>query len=273
MTATLLVLGLAALLAWSLRGRIFHLANEAAAAPPATTRGAQHWKRKTAMAIGRPELATGGDDELDAAHDEHMRLMNEDGAMPAGPASVANEAETARAEVATMLIANALSEGRIRETDQDGWQEKFKKDHGAAKTELAAAKITDAELANEEVSGLRKESANLAIANALTEGRILPAEKAKWEGDFANDHAATMERLKKEPKKIKTAPRRPTTTLAVEQTMALENEASRRDQIQRLVKAEMTTNGNDYDAAFNTVQLDPKNKAIFDAMKKPAAKE
>ncbi len=264
---TLLVLGLAALLAWFFRGRTFDLANEAA-----TTRGAQHWKRKTAMAIGKPDLAGGGDDELDAAHDEHMRLMNEDDDMPPGPESVANEVDAARAELVEMLIGNALSEGRIRETDKPAWTEKFKKDHAAAKTELAAAKITDAELANEEVVALRKEAAELAIANALTEGRILPADKKKWEGDFANDHKGAMTRLEKEAVKIKTQPRRPTPVNASEQTMALENEAVRRDQITDLVKVRMAA-GDDYETAFAAVQRDPKNKALFDLMKKPAVKE
>jgi hypothetical protein len=82
----------------------------------------QWWKRKSAIAIGRPELATASDDELDAAHDAHvanimdvlasgdeesdLRKKAEAGlppamrspatsattSMPPGPASVSNEA-------------------------------------------------------------------------------------------------------------------------------------------------------------------------------------
>jgi len=82
-----------------------------------TTRSSNHWKRKTALAIGRPELANSSDELLEAACDEHalavQRLMAEgddEGKtdavpprkmdpdtraktyMPPGPASVVNSA-------------------------------------------------------------------------------------------------------------------------------------------------------------------------------------
>jgi hypothetical protein len=82
-----------------------------------TTRSPLHWKRKTAMAIGRPELANSGDELLEAACDDHalavQRLMAEGDdegktvavppremdpgaraktSMPPGPASVVNVA-------------------------------------------------------------------------------------------------------------------------------------------------------------------------------------
>ena len=62
------------LAAWLIpRGEKMQLANEAAP----NNRSAEHWKRKAAMAIGRPELADGSDDDLEAAHDAHMQAAYE----------------------------------------------------------------------------------------------------------------------------------------------------------------------------------------------------
>jgi hypothetical protein len=41
-----------------------------------TERPPQHWKRKAALAIGRPELANASDEELEAAHDAHKRHVS-----------------------------------------------------------------------------------------------------------------------------------------------------------------------------------------------------
>ncbi|HUB67057.1 MAG TPA: hypothetical protein VL981_06200 [Candidatus Methylacidiphilales bacterium] len=49
------------------------LFNEAAP----TSRSPQFYKRKLAMAIGRPELADAPDEDLEKAHDEHMETMNQ----------------------------------------------------------------------------------------------------------------------------------------------------------------------------------------------------
>jgi hypothetical protein len=96
------------------RGRRMPLANDAAT----TAKPGQFWKRKCAMAIGKPELEDASDDDLESAHDAHMSevaalcggqsdsseqpaLANDativtygddnDRAMPPGPASIVGE--------------------------------------------------------------------------------------------------------------------------------------------------------------------------------------
>jgi hypothetical protein len=54
-----------------------------------TNRTPQHWKRKAAMAIGRPEMAESPDEDLEEAHDDHMEAVY---ATPDETADMANEA-------------------------------------------------------------------------------------------------------------------------------------------------------------------------------------
>jgi hypothetical protein len=86
----------------------------------------EHWKRKLAMAIGRPELASAPDEELEAAHDEHeLEVRQElveggDYIMPPGPASVVNSAPSVSAPP-TLANAKQRSEylqGLVREVRQ-----------------------------------------------------------------------------------------------------------------------------------------------------------
>jgi hypothetical protein len=93
-----------------------------------TTKSADYWKRKTAMAIGKPELADGDDDELEKAHDAHIVAMQESsdpdfpqvngsmvrkgmppGAAAVSPASVSNE--SSRRSAVQLLVNDAMSKG------------------------------------------------------------------------------------------------------------------------------------------------------------------
>lgn len=225
----LLVLGLASLFVGFRGVTSYGLANEASA----TTRSAQHWKRKTAIAIGKPDMAEGDDEALEAAHDAHMQMANEFASMPEGPGEVTgaeNEQQTAE---------------QLEQAEKD------------RKTALA----------NEEVAAARKETSDLLIANALKEGRILPAEKTGWEGKFANEFEATKTALANEKVKIKTKPR--TLDLGNENSVAESTEQERRQAIEALVNEEMPKHNGDYQKAWDSVRANPKNKPLFNAMKKP----
>jgi hypothetical protein len=201
-----------------------------------TGKPAQFWKRKTAMAIGKPDLADASDDDLEKAHDEHMcALANE---MEEEPALLANERKTTAAAT--------------QNTSKTG-------DEIAEETRLA----------NEKVTALQKKSGDLLLANALSEGRILPATKKEWEGKFANNFEEAEAALTKEAKKLNTTSR--TNGIAGASGMVLANEAERRNQVQTYVGEEMDKNGGDYDRAFSTVQH--KHKDLFAAMKAPASKK
>jgi hypothetical protein len=90
-----------------------------------TKRSAQAWKRKTAMAIGRPDLAEAPDEQLEAEHDAHMEKVLEianafptdpqssliRNGMPPGPASVANESSNTRTALALSLVNEKVSHG------------------------------------------------------------------------------------------------------------------------------------------------------------------
>jgi hypothetical protein len=84
-----------------------------------TNRSAAHWKRKAAMAIGRPELADASDEELEAAHDEHtesiLKMMGvDDGASvptPPHPGAVANESSQQRMALASTLVNEKVNQG------------------------------------------------------------------------------------------------------------------------------------------------------------------
>jgi hypothetical protein len=80
---------------------------------------ADFWKKKTAQAIGRPELADAADEKLEKAHADHMdevaRLnASDDGSMikavdgakmPPGPASAATNEQERRSAVSTLINA------------------------------------------------------------------------------------------------------------------------------------------------------------------------
>jgi len=147
-----LVLVLASLVVGPWRGETFVFANDGPA-PTVTTRSAQHWKRKTAMAIGRPDLAEAPDEDLEAAHDAHLQLINDmdDEDAPPGPAEVIDNkklrADAAvqalaneRRERAQELIAGALVSGRIKPADKAQWETDFLSDFTGTKARLANAK-------------------------------------------------------------------------------------------------------------------------------------
>jgi hypothetical protein len=227
-----LVLALASLVG-PYRGKTFGLANEAAA----TTRGAQHWKRKTALAIGRPDLAEGADDDLDAAHDKHMQLMNEEEEMPPGPETVSG------------------AENTVHKTEAE-----IAADEKAGK---------DLALANEQLAARINENIELQLANAITSGKITPAEKPVWLGKFANDYDGTKDELSKAPVKVKTTPK--TAGLGAPSVEAVANEQERQEAVLGLVNEVMERDSLTYTPAFNKVKADSKNKHLFDAMKKPEA--
>ncbi|MCE0484510.1 MAG: hypothetical protein LV479_09760 [Methylacidiphilales bacterium] len=230
----LMVLGLASLLVGLYRGETPLIANEA------TSRSADHWKRKTAMAIGKPALAEASDEDLEKAHDAHMTAMNaalanDETDAPPGPAEAMAENEKKELEA---KLANAASE-----------------------TEKAKKLLADE----------RKSRADLLIANALSEGRILPASKNEWTGKFANDFSAGETALAAETKKLKTDSK--TGNLGHQSTAAMANAAERRERVEQLVQEALPMCGNDRDRAFLKVQKDPKNAALFQAMKDPLAKK
>jgi hypothetical protein len=91
-----------------------------------TNRSASHWKRKAAMAIGRPDLATEPDDVLEKAHDAHMNAMMqimdevEDKDMPPGPASVANSFSLANEAASKSPMPTQFRDKRQKEAYREG---------------------------------------------------------------------------------------------------------------------------------------------------------
>jgi hypothetical protein len=260
----IMVLGLTSLFVGSRRGATLSpLWNEAAA----TTRSADHWKRKTAMAIGKPELATAPDEELEKAHDEHMTAMsNEMDTTDAAAAEMSNERKTEMGS----LLGNAVTEGRLKAEDRAGWEKKFATDFDGSKTALAALKKPEPEdpaavaIANE-----RKERMGDLLANAIETGRIKPADRKTWEGDFEKDFAGTKTKLAntKAGSAIKTTS---TTRGLGDRSAAIADEKSRADQVQTLVN-EKQAKGMTYDAAFDAVRRE--KPALFEAMQQPEAKK
>jgi len=237
----LLVSMLAALFVGHVWGETrYGLANEGAT----TTRSAQHWKRKTAMAIGKPALADGDDETLEAAHDRHMQSMaNELAAMPPGP----GEVTSAENEKTPEQKAAELAEASRKEKER-----------------------VDA-LANEQVVAVRKENVELQLTNAISAGRILPADKAAWEEKFGKDYEGSKTALANEKPKLKTTPR--TVGLGNINAETVEKEQDRQSKVLELVNEAMPKFNGDYDKAFQSVKHDPKNKALFESMKKPKSEE
>jgi hypothetical protein len=103
---------------------------------------------------------------------------------------------------------------------------------------------------------------------ALQEGRITAAEQPQWEtrlgneASFANEAAA----IAALPKKMKTE----AVTLQMgDRKVEIANSVDRREALHKLVTAEMSANGGDYDRAYASVQK--SHPALFAAMKAPTA--
>lgn len=242
------VRALACLAGWP-RGKTYGFANEAAA----TSLSADTWKRKTAMAIGKPELANASDDDLMKAHDAHMvALQNE---MDDDDSSdLPNEQKT---EMGT-LLANALSEGRILAADKAGWETKFANDFDGTKTELAkVVKPTVVPAPNEKEVKLRNELVMLHLDNAVTSGRIKAADRPGWQTKFANDYDGTKTAIETLKPTIKTDPK--TKGLRQREVVSLQNETERRAKVGGLVNEKMTKvygkfRQDKYDEIFNLVR-------------------
>lgn len=105
-------------------------------------------------------------------------------------------------------------------------------------------KVTTAEtnFANE-----RKARVALLIDGGIKAGKILPAEKAQWEADFANEFEKTVTKLAGAKAKLHTK--------SVTEGLARNSESrNRQEQIQEAVNELMTKSGRDYHTAYMSVK-------------------
>lgn len=112
----------------------------------------------------------------------------------------------------------------------------------------------------------RKARVTAILDVAVGEGRITAAERPQWETRLGNEASFTneTEALGKLEKKVKT------NSITLEmggRKVEIANAQDRKDAVDKLVKAEMAVNGNDYGKAYSTVQR--LNPALFAAMKQP----
>ncbi len=107
--------------------------------------------------------------------------------------------------------------------------------------------------------------AETLLERAVAEGSITAAQRAGWASRLAADFANACAALAELPRAVKT--RSMTLTHGGRKT-EIAGSVSRRQTLDALVRAEMTSNGGDYDKAFAAVQR--ANPALFDAMQTPA---
>jgi hypothetical protein len=233
-------------------GRTYGFANEKAK----TSMSADFWKGKHAQLLGKPELADGSDEDQLKAHDEHMKLANDMEDSEDLPAEMENEKKTEMGS----LLANAITDGRIKAEDKTSWETKFANDFDATKAALSKVKKSEVvPAANEAEEKLRKENVDLQLANAVTSGRITSAQRKEWEGKFANDYDGTKTALAALKPVVKTAPT--TTGLRQREVQTFENEKKRREKVIDLVNEKMTKTfgkyrADKYDQVFASVQAD-----------------
>jgi hypothetical protein len=163
------------------------LANEKA--PFVTTRSAQQWKRKTAAAIGKPDLATASDEDLEDAYDKHIQLVADmslvddpfssdatgnliKGGMPPGPAAVVGN-EAGRRATINLLVNEAMARGMNYEDAFCALQN--------SRPELF--KVAPGQLSNERT---RDPKATKAENDRLNQVQVLVNEKMKQGIEYDN---------------------------------------------------------------------------------------
>jgi len=123
------------------------------------------------------------------------------------------------------------------------------------KTKLTAAETSFANERKARVEGL--------VADGIRAGKILLAEKAQWETEFANEFTGTATKLTNAKPKLHT--QSITGGLGKRSSAQLD----RSSQIQEFVNERIKTNKEDYDTAFNYVRKTKPD--LFSGMQDPLA--
>jgi len=165
-----------------------------------TERSPEFWKRKAAMAIGRPELATASDEELDAAHDAHMNSAYRMAAamddapgslvrdnMPPGPASVANENPLAftNEKQRSVLLEGLMNEAAHR---QGITRDEARRQLRTLRPELFPKKVETGPTPEQICAQKERQSQALALVNEKMEGSSLDYETAFRQVKRENPH-------------------------------------------------------------------------------------
>lgn len=176
--------------------------------------------KKIAKRLGLAEDAT--EEQIDAALSQRE-------------ADLANERTARGSERAARLTAD-----RERETAETNFANE-QKETNRLKTGLQTAET--------QLQGARKKAASVLIAAAMTAGKVLPAEKAQWETDFANatDFDAVEKKLESAKVKANTQSHR-TDNLGTRNATG----ADRRQVIQDFVNERMDKHGEDYTTAYKS---------------------
>lgn len=128
----------------------------------------------------------------------------------------------------------------------------------ALRTTAEKAKAdADTAFANE-----RKARAGDLLSAAEKDGRILPADRAKWEGEFANEFTGTATKLAAAKSEMKTT--RTTPDYLAKRTAPSK---SKIEQVQEFVNERMNSTKETYDVAFSWVQTNKPE--LFSSMKQP----
>lgn len=139
----------------------------------------------------------------------------------------------------------------------------------AGKTALSneqTARATDKAAAQTAFAAERGARIGILLDNAVRDGRVTPATRQQWNDDLVKDFDGKVTALANAPKVIATG--NPITQDAGKRKTET---ASRQDRVLSLVNAEISKNGGDYDAAWNTVKL--ANPDLFAQMHQPEVKK
>jgi len=132
-----------------------------------------------------------------------------------------------------------------------------------AETTLAARGL-ELETLNTELANERQFHINTLLDGALVAGSITAAQRPEWAARLAADFTNESAALAQLAPVLKT---HAITRHLGARKAEIANATERRDALDTLVKAEMASNGGDYDRAFAAVQK--SNPALFSAMKQP----
>jgi hypothetical protein len=239
---------------------------------------AEFWKAKTAQAINKPELANSEDEELIGAHDKHMALMNDmDGENFDAPSGPEEAMASANAKIAETETALTNERARVAELQTN---------LARAQEQVTTALANETARANAAELALKNERTAFAadlIANAIVAGRIKPADKPTWEGEFVTDFGAARAKLANAAGTvIKTAPR--TSNLGERQheltdDAALSNDKERTERVRTLVnerklsllaKSPTLSNTAAYEQAHREIKRE--RPALFQSMTQPKGK-
>lgn len=120
------------------------------------------------------------------------------------------------------------------------------KSHGETKAKLTTAETS---FANE-----RKARADVLLSIAEKDGRLKPADRAQWEGDFANEFDSTATKLAALKPSIKTE--RTVQKLGTPELVT--STQARRERTRQMVNERMKSTGEDYDTALAYVHANKR---------------